>query len=107
MVVAFYKPIEKSIVFGKIKPEHSIILCYKDKSMARTHWSMLRQFRLSNGSYMLSEDLLMVVARIFNVEFEDLWNKVYMNDQIDLITSRCSPTRTNDWMDDIMIDIDV
>jgi hypothetical protein len=43
------------------------------------HFSRLKQFKMTDGSYMMSEDLLMALARSFDLEFEDLWNIVYLN----------------------------
>lgn len=107
MITLYYKPLNKTCQFSKIEPKDSIILCSKERSLARIHWSMLRPFKLSDGSYMMSEDLLMVIARIFKIDFEDLWNIIHLNDQIDLITSRCSHTRTNDDIDGLIMNIDV
>jgi len=42
------------------------------------HFARLRQFKLTDGTYMMSEDLLMALARSFDLEFEDLWNIVYL-----------------------------
>lgn len=54
------------------------LLCKKYSSINMRHMNMLRQFKMSDSTYMLSEDLLMVISRIFQIEFEDLWNTVYM-----------------------------
>ena len=54
------------------------IVAKKEGKLHKIHFSRLISFKISNGTYMMSEELLMVLARAFNVEFEDLWNKVYM-----------------------------
>lgn len=97
MTTAFYLPLKKTIVISNLMPEDSIILCSKDTKLARIHWSMLRQFKLTTGHYMMSDELLMTISRIFRFEYEDLWNKIHLDDQIKQITNRRSPTRTDDW----------
>ncbi len=108
MTNAYYSPIKNTVTIGGKQPNDSIILCSKERSMARIHWSMLKQFRLSDGSYMMSEDLLMVIARVFSKEFEDLWNKTFMNDQIDQIRRSSFAPRTDEHeINGLIISIDV
>jgi hypothetical protein len=108
MTNAYYSPIKNTVTIGGKQPNDSIILCSKERSMARIHWSMLKQFRLSDGSYMMSEDLLMVIARVFSKEFEDLWNKTFMNDQIDQIRRSSFAARTDEHeINGLIISIDV
>ena len=105
---AFFLPISNTFVFSKRQPANSVLICSKEGSMARTHWSMLRQFKMTDGSYMMSEELLMVIARIFKKDFEDIWNQIFLDDQIDLIRGRCSHTRTNEHeIDGLIMNIDV
>lgn len=96
MINAYYLPIKNVVTIGGKLPQQSIYLCSKERSLAMKHWAMLKQFKLSDGSYMMSEELLMVIARIFNEEFEDLWNLVFMNDQIDLIRRSSFAPRTDE-----------
>ena len=60
--------------------EHGAILLgeYPKKNLPQRYNSWLKQYRLSDGTLMFSNDLLMVIARIVRVDYEDLWNLIYM-----------------------------
>jgi len=58
--------------------ENVVLVTSKEGSIHPTHILQLRQFKLSSGLYMTSEQLLMLIARIFKVEYEDLWNIVFL-----------------------------
>ena len=108
MINAYYLPIKNVVVIGGRLPYKSIILCCKERSLAMKHWTMLKQFKMSDGSYMMSEELLMVISRIFNKDFEDLWNLVFMNDQIDLIRRSSFAPRTDEHeINGLIISLDV
>jgi hypothetical protein len=51
---------------------------YTKKVLPQTYNSWLKQYKLSDGTLMFSNDLLMVVAKIVKVDYEDLWNLIYM-----------------------------
>jgi hypothetical protein len=58
--------------------ENVVFVTSKEGSIHPQHLLQLRQFKLSNDIYMTSEQLLMLVARIFKIEYEDLWNIVFL-----------------------------
>jgi hypothetical protein len=70
---------EVSIVECNLLPKRALVM-YIEKKIAPIHKNRLRQFQLENGNYYISEDLLKVLARAFKVNYEDLWNEIYMND---------------------------
>lgn len=70
---------EVSIVECNLLPQKGLVM-WIEKKIAPIHKNRLRQFQLSNGNYYISEDLLKVLAKAFKVNYEDLWNEIYMND---------------------------
>jgi len=51
---------------------------YEKQKLPQKYNFWLTQFKMSDGTFMVSEQLLMVVARIIKKDYEDLWNIVYM-----------------------------
>jgi hypothetical protein len=50
----------------------------KDGNIHPRHHCMLNQFKMSNGLYMMSEQLLLVISKTFKIDYEDLWNLIYL-----------------------------
>lgn len=107
MYYANYLRQKDIVIISKNVIDGCQILCSKQRSIARIHWSMLKQFKLTDGSYMMSNELLVLISKIFKIDYEDLWNKIYFHDQIyleDPITFVVRPKRTDEgWLSDLGI----
>ena len=51
---------------------------YTKRVLPQTYNSWLKQYRLSDGTLMFSNELLMVISRIVKSDYEDLWNLIYL-----------------------------
>jgi len=96
------------IVYSKYPKSFNdaILITSKEGRIHGRHQFMLNQFKMSNGLYMLSEQLLMVVSRSFQIDYEDLWNHFYMrSDRSDHGVVRTK--RTNTVGDDCLSDLGI
>ena len=56
----------------------SRLVIHKEGWISPYHVGKLKQFVQSNGQFHISEPLLMTIAKAFGVDYEDLWNKIYL-----------------------------
>ena len=106
-MISAYLNTNNTVSIQKKALPKSILLCSKERSLARIHWSMLKQFKLTDGSYQMSNEMLIVISKIFKKDYEDLWNIINFCDQIFLEDPRTFVVRTErtdeGWLSDLGI----
>lgn len=58
--------------------ENAILLGSYDKRLPQTYNYWLKPYKMVDNTYMFSEELLKIIARIVKKDYEDLWNLIFL-----------------------------